>query len=143
MKEAVRVKEQLVRIGTTYIPVTDVDLSAEWYVNKLGANLNYKDDDKAILDLANQSIFLVKSTADQRANFLDIHGNERFSLTFEVNGLVALETIHKEFTELGIQIGEIENRGHSGMNFVFTDLDGNIFDVWSELSPVFKDKYKM
>lgn len=136
-------KEQLVRIGTTYIPVTDVDLSAEWYVNKLGANLNYKDDDKAILDLANQSIFLVKSTANQRANFLDIYGNERFSLTFEVNGLTALETIHKEFTDLGIQIGEIENRGHTGMNFVFSDLDGNIFDVWSELSPVFKEKYKI
>lgn len=136
-------KEQLVRIGTTYIPVTDVDLSVEWYVNKLGANLNYKDDDKAILDLAHQSIFLVKSTAGQRSNFLDIHGNERFSLTFEVNGVAALETIHKQFTELGIQIGEIENRGHAGMNFVFSDLDGNIFDVWSELSPVFKEKYPL
>ncbi|WP_374055936.1 VOC family protein [Rossellomorea sp. FM04394] len=133
--------EKLLRIGTTYIPVTNVELSTEWYVNKLGAELSYKDEDKAILNLANQSVFLVKSKADQRANFIDIHGEERFSLTFEVNGLNALETMHGDFIDSGIRVGEIENRGHSGRNFVFYDLDGNKFDVWSELSQVFREKY--
>ncbi|WP_044338811.1 VOC family protein [Rossellomorea aquimaris] len=133
--------EKLVRVGTTYIPVTNVELSAEWYVNKLGAELSYKDEDKAIVNLANQSIFLVKSKADQNANFIDVHGEERFSMTFEVNGLNALETIHGDFTKSGMRVGEIENRGHSGRNFVFYDVDGNKFDVWSELSPVFREKY--
>ncbi|MEH6990815.1 VOC family protein [Cytobacillus firmus] len=132
---------KLLRVGTTYIPVTSVDLSSEWYINKLGAELSYKDQDKAILNLANQSIFLVKSKEDQSANFFDIYGNERFSLTFEVNGLSALEAIHKDFKQNGISVGEIEDRGHSGRNFVFYDLDGNKFDVWSELSPAFKEKY--
>ncbi|MEH7525749.1 hypothetical protein V7149_21135, partial [Bacillus sp. JJ1503] len=34
-----------------------------------------------------------------------------------------------------------EDRGHSGRNIVFYDLDGNKFDVWGELSPIFKEKY--
>lgn len=52
--------EKLLRVGTTYIPVANVDRSSDWYVNKLGADLSYKDQDKAILNFANQSIFLVK-----------------------------------------------------------------------------------
>ncbi|MEH7524797.1 VOC family protein [Bacillus sp. JJ1503] len=134
-------REKLLRVGTTYIPVTNVELSSEWYVNKLDAELSYKDEDKAILNLANQSIFLVKSKEHQSSNFFDIYGEECFSLTFEVNGLVALETIHRDFIGKGIKVGEIENRGHSGRNFVFYDIDGNKFDVWSELSPIFKEKY--
>jgi len=129
--------EKLLRVGTTYIPVTNVILSSEWYVNKLGAELSYKDQDKAILNFANQSIFLVKSNENQSSNFFDIRGNEHFSLTFEVDGLHALEAIHKDFKQNEIRVGEIEDRGHSGKNFVFYDLDGNKFDVWSELSPIF------
>jgi catechol 2,3-dioxygenase-like lactoylglutathione lyase family enzyme len=133
--------DKLLRIGTTYIPVTNVDLSSDWYVNKLGAELSYKDQDKAILNFANQSIFLVKSNENQSSNFIDIYGNEHFSLTFEVNGLNDLKAIHKDFKQCEIRVGEIEDRGHSGRNFVFYDLDGNKFDVWSELSPIFKEKY--
>jgi catechol-2,3-dioxygenase len=133
--------EKLLRIGTTYLPINDVDLSCEWYVNKLGAILNYKDEDKAILNFANQSFFLVKAMENQSANFYNAYGEECFSITFEVNGLNALEAIHKEFKKKEINVGEIENRGHSGRNFVFSDPDGNKFDVWSELSPIFKEKF--
>ena len=132
---------EILRIGTIYIPVSNVERSSEWYVNKLGAELSYNDEDKAILNYANQSIFLVKSKENQSANFFDIYDNERFSVTFEVNGLQALQATHKEFSNKQIKVGPIEDRGHSGRNFVFYDLDGNKFDVWSELSPVFKEKY--
>ncbi|MEC1524853.1 VOC family protein, partial [Neobacillus niacini] len=124
-----------------YIPVTNVDLSSDWYVNKLGAELSYKDQDKAILNFANLSFFLMRSNKNQSSNFFDIYGNECFSLTFGVNGLKALEAIHKDFKDREIRVGEIEDRGHAGRNFVFYDLDGNKFDVWSELSPIFKEKY--
>lgn len=134
---------KLMRVGTTYIPVTNVELSSEWYINKLGAELSYKDEEKAILNFANQSFFLVKSQGNQNSNFIDIHGKERFSLTFEVNGLNTLQELHREFKEREIRVGEIEDRGHTGKNFVFYDLDGNKFDVWSELSPVFKEKFQI
>lgn len=135
--------EQLIRVGTTYIPVTNVELSSEWYVNKLNAELSFKDGDKAIINLANQSIFLVKSKEQQSSNFIDIYGEERFSITFEVDGMDALMTIHQDFMDKEIRVGEIENRGHSGRNFVFYDIDGNKFDVWSELSPTFKEKFSI
>ncbi|PEW84921.1 glyoxalase [Bacillus cereus] len=134
-------KDKLLRVGTIYIPVTNVELSSKWYVDKLGAELSYKDEDKAILNFANQSFFLVKSQANQSLNFFDFCDEERFSLTFEVNGLNALESIQSDFIKKEIKVGEIENRGHTGKNFVFYDLDGNKFDVWSELSPIFKEKY--
>lgn len=133
--------EKLWRVGTTYIPVTNVEESAVWYVSKLGAELNYQDQDKAIINLADQSLFLVKASAGQSANFTDSYGNVRFSLTFEVDGLSALEKLHDDLNQKGIKVGEIENRGHAGRNFVFDDPDGNRFDVWSELSPSFKEKY--
>ncbi|MFE3976481.1 MULTISPECIES: VOC family protein [unclassified Peribacillus] len=133
--------EKLLRVGTTYIPVTDIELASDWYVGKLGAVLSYKDEDKAILNFANQSIFLVKSKENQSSNFYDIYGEEHFSMTFEVNGLNALKAVRQDLIEKEIKVGGIENRGHTGRNFVFYDLDGNKFDVWSELSPIFKEKY--
>jgi len=135
------VSETFIRIGTTYIPVSDVELSCEWYESKLGAKCSYQDRDKAILNFANQSFFLVRSLNNQSSNFIDCYGEEHFSITFEVGGLSVLETIHKSFIDNGIKVGEVENRGHAGRNFVFYDVDGNKFDVWSELSPTFIEKY--
>ena len=136
-------KEKLWRVGTTYIPVKDVELSSDWYIRKLGAELSYKDQDKAILNFANQSFFLVKSKENQTLNFYDIYGNERFFITFETDGISALEKLHRNFAELEVEIGDIEDRGHTGRNFVFYDIDGNKFDVWSELSPKFKTNEQM
>ncbi|MEK4080417.1 MAG: VOC family protein [Solibacillus sp.] len=131
---------KLVRVGTTYIPVADVERSSEWYVKNLEATLNYKDKNKAILNFANQSFFLVHSKENESANFIDKYGKECFSITFEVDGFQALEALHHDFKQIGVKVGEIENRGHAGKNFIFYDLDGNQFDVWSELSPAFKGK---
>lgn len=130
--------ESLIRVGTTYIPVTNVEDSADWYVTNLAAEISYQDADKAIINLANQSFFLVKANENQTSNFLDYKGGKWFSVTFEVDGMDALQNLHKEFKEKGVRVGDIENRGHAGRNFVFYDLDGNGFDVWSELSPTFK-----
>ena len=51
--------DKILRVGTTYLPVNNVERSSEWYVNKLGAELSYKEEDKAILNFANQSFFLL------------------------------------------------------------------------------------
>ncbi|WP_252505091.1 VOC family protein [Sporosarcina sp. Marseille-Q4943] len=129
---------KLLRVGTMYIPVFNVERAASWYVDKLDAQLTYQDQDKAILNLADQSFFLVHAKENETANFSDVYGNERFSLTFEVDGEEALKMLHEELMERDVKVGEIEKRGHAGINFVFSDVDGNRFDVWSELSPAFK-----
>ena len=133
----------ILRVGTTYIPVRNIKHSSNWYVSKLGAELSYQDEDKAIINFANQSFFLVRAKENETANFYDYHGQERFSLTFEVDGLSAFEELHKEFTQSEMKVGNIEDRGHAGRNFVFSDLDNNLFDVWSELSPGFKEKFRI
>ncbi|CAM3722429.1 VOC family protein [Mesobacillus thioparans] len=130
---------QLIRVGTIYIPVLEPAMSAVWYKDMLGARLNYLDKDKAIMDLADISLFLVKSPGES-SNFRDVNGAERFILTFEVDGQDALEAMHSDFIERGIKVGEIENRGHAGRNFIFYDFDGNKFDVWSELSKKYKKR---
>ncbi|TYS17995.1 VOC family protein [Rossellomorea vietnamensis] len=133
--------EKLVRVGATYLPVQNPASSAQWYSVNLGAEISYQDSDKAILNLANQSFFLVKAGGNQSAGFFDKNGEEHFSLTFEVDGLSALEELHHKFKQQKIKTGDIEDRGHAGRNFVFWDMDGNMFDVWSELSPDFKKRY--
>ncbi|MFB5089352.1 VOC family protein [Psychrobacillus sp. PGGUH221] len=131
------------RVGTTYIPVADPKISSKWYQEKLGAIQNYRNDDKAILELANQSIFLVRAKIGERSGFLDSYGQEHFTMTFEVDGYEKLKKFNGILKENGVQVGEIEDRGHPGNNFVFRDIDGNLFDVWSELSPSFKKKYEI
>ncbi|MBY6036571.1 VOC family protein [Fictibacillus nanhaiensis] len=130
--------EKLMRVGTTYVPVQNPADSAKWYAEKLGAEIQFQDKDKAIMNLANQSFFLVKSQQNESANFIDYNGQTRCCLTFEVDGADCLYALHEKFKQLGIQTGEIEDRGHTGENFIFSDPDGNRFDVWSVLSPNFK-----
>ncbi|MCP3028903.1 VOC family protein [Halobacillus sp. A5] len=126
--------EQLVRVGTTYLPVSNVEKSLQWYVEKLGAALSYKDEEKAIVNMAGQSFFLVSAKYGETSNFTDAKGRCRFAFTFEVDGEEALQNIRNQFIENRVQVGEIEDRGHKGRNFVFYDLNGNQFDVWSVLS---------
>src|SRR4051794_38018526 len=135
--------EKLIRVGTTYLPVQDVALAAEWYTAKLEAQLNYMDNEKAILAFADQAFFLVKAKKGETSNFIDSNGNERFSLTFEVDGEEKLVELQRDLQAKDVEVGQIEDRGHPGRNFVFMDLDGNRFDVWSCLSPKFKERMKV
>lgn len=128
------------RVGTTYIPVVNPEKSSKWYQEMLGAVENFRNDDKAILEFADQSFFLVKAQVGERSSFFDSYQQEHFTMTFEVDGIVQLTEFHEFLKKKEVSVGEIEVRGHPGNNFVFHDLDGNVFDVWSELSPTFKVK---
>ena len=125
---------KLVRIGTVYIPVQNLTAATDWYVKHLGAVVSYSDEDKAILNFADASFFLVKARNGERNFFYDVHEKKRFPITFEVDGLDALIALQQQLKMDGVQAGDVEDRGHAGNNFVFEDLDGNVFDVWSELS---------
>lgn len=70
--------EKLLRVGTTYLPVRNVELSANWYVTYLQAVLSYQDEDKAIVNFADQSFFLVKAEAGETSNFKDSNGHVQF-----------------------------------------------------------------
>ncbi|MGA5689894.1 VOC family protein [Cytobacillus pseudoceanisediminis] len=132
--------QKLLRVGKVYIPVRNVMDSLNWYTEKLGAAESYRDEKgkMAIINMASQSFFLLEAPEEECLNFKDSDGRLRFCLTFEVDGITELESLHRELLEKEVNTGAIENRGHPGRNFVFSDPDGNLFDVWSELSPSFK-----
>ncbi|WP_436372345.1 VOC family protein [Cytobacillus sp. BC1816] len=123
--------QKLLRVGTVYIPVRNVMDSLNWYTEKLGAAESFRDEKgkMAIINMASQSFFLLEAPEEESFNFKDSDGRLRFCLTFEVDGITELENLHRELLEKEVNTGPIENRGHPGRNFVFSDPDGNIFDV--------------
>lgn len=123
---------ELKRIGTTYLPVSDLARSKEWYVKNLSAEVSYADDEKVILNLADQSFFLIPSKSSETNSFIDVFGNTWFAATFEVDGEQALQALHYRLKANHVEVGSIEERGHTGKNFQFWDEDKNHFDVWSE-----------
>jgi catechol 2,3-dioxygenase-like lactoylglutathione lyase family enzyme len=133
------------RVGTIYLPVSNPKLSAEWFCTKLGAELSYLDEgnNHTIINLAYQSFILIRSEKGILANFKTINDGVMFPFTFEVNGEDELKELHKELQDKNVLVGEIEDRGHQGRNFIITDPDGNNYDVWSELSNEFKKKYNI
>lgn len=136
---------RLIRVGTIYLPVTNPKLSANWFCSNLGAELAFIDEgnNHAIINLAHQSFVLILSESGVTANFQTINDGLMFPFSFEVNGEGELLKLHKELIEKGVTVGEIEDRGHDGRNFIIVDPDGNRFDVWSELSNEFKEKYNI
>lgn len=136
---------KLMRVGTIYLPVTNPKLSAEWFCTNLGAELSYMDEanNHAIINLAHQSFSLIQSEKGILANFITINDGLMFPFSFEVNGIDALKQLHQELQEKGVSVGKIEDREHPGRNFIITDPDGNKYDVWSELSVDFKEKYNI
>jgi catechol 2,3-dioxygenase-like lactoylglutathione lyase family enzyme len=136
---------RLQRVGTIYLPVTNPKRSAEWFCTNLGAELDYMDEgnNHAIISLVHQSFILIQSEPGIHANFQTINDGLIFPFTFEVNGESELVQLHKELKDKGVLVGEIEDRGHPGRNFIIIDPDGNRYDVWSELSTEFKEKYNI
>ncbi|MGV2621996.1 UNVERIFIED_CONTAM: VOC family protein [Halobacillus marinus] len=119
------------RVGTIYLPVCVVKRAKEWYEEKVGIRSHFVDRDKAIFDFANLSFFLVRSPSGQTSDFIDAEGVVRPSLTLEVDGVTELEEFRTRLIAAGVSVGELEDRGHPGRNFIFFDLDGNRIDVWS------------
>jgi hypothetical protein len=95
---------KLVRIGTVYIPVQSVKAETDWYVTHLGAVVSYSDEDKAIVNFADASFFLVKARVGERNFFYDVHGKKRFPITFEVDGFDELMALHEQLKVSGCNL---------------------------------------
>src|SRR5690606_5253964 len=92
------------RVGTTYLHVKNPEQSSKWYQTILGASENYRDQSKAILEFANQSFFLVKSSPGEKNAFLDSTGREHYSMTFEVDGFEKLKEFHTYLKKNSVKV---------------------------------------
>lgn len=119
------------RIETVYLPVQNPAASAEWYQTNLNLTISAPTSPDAVqaqLSLeSGQSLFLIKAKEPIHANFTEIGGQEQCILTMEVKSLYEL---HKQLSENGVNVTEIQNLQECGSNFYLYDLDGNKLDIW-------------
>lgn len=130
------------KVGSIFIPVTDVEKSTEWYQKFLGVKKidSWEDGVGLYFPTGSTQLALVKVEYHQPTEF-NIKGNQKNSYyNFVVEDI---ETAHQHFKNYGIETSEINDFG--GMKFFeFFDLDGNPFSVVNEVdgSPFHSDNVR-
>jgi len=116
-------------INCIYIPTTDTEESAQWYVNNLGLELTRPvHENQAQLRIpSGQAIFLIKTSQQTNLNYIQIGGTEQCALTLEVNDFHGL---YRQMKNNGAKVSEIEDNEGCGLNFYAYDPDGNKLDIW-------------
>lgn len=130
------------KVGSIFIPVTDIEKSTDWYVKFLGVKVidSWGDGAGFYLPTGTTQLALVKVESPQPTEFI-IKGDQKNSyFNFVVDDI---ETAHQHFKHNGIITTEIDVFG--GMKFFdFFDLDGNPFSVVNEVdgSPYHSDNVR-
>lgn len=116
-------------INCIYIPTTDTEESAQWYVHNLGLELmSPVHENQAQLRIpSGQAIFLIKTPEQTKLNYIEIGGTEQCALTLEVN---EFHELYSQMKNNGAKVSEIEDNGGCGLNFYAYDPDGNKLDIW-------------
>ncbi|MRX73428.1 VOC family protein [Bacillus lacus] len=127
------------KVGSIFIPVTDIEKSTEWYVKFLGAKVidNWGDGIGFYLPSGSTQLALVKVESPQPTEFITKGDQKNGYFNFVVDDI---EAAHQHFKSNAIVTSEIDDFG--GMKFFdFFDLDGNPFSVVNEVdaSPYHSD----
>lgn len=118
------------KIGSIFIPVTDVEASAEWFQKYLGVKTidSWEDGAGFYFPSGSTQLALVKVDSKQPTEFNAKGSQKNAYYNFVVEDI---EAAHQHFKENGIVTTAIEN--YDGMKFFdFFDLDGNPFSVVQE-----------
>ena len=130
------------KIGSIFIPVTDIEKSSAWYEKHLGVQKidSWEDGVGYYFPNGSTQLGLVKVDAQEPTEFV-IEGNKKNAY---YNFIVQdIEAAYQHFNDHGVVTTEIEE--FSGMRwFDFFDLDGNPFSVVNENinSPFHSDHVK-
>ncbi|MDW0118284.1 VOC family protein [Sporosarcina thermotolerans] len=117
-------------INCIYIPTTNTEKTAHWYINNLGLELTAPiTENQAQLRIpSGTSIFLIKTSRPTTLNYLEISGTVQSALTLEVNDF---HILYLRMKDNGANVSDIEDNGSCGLNFYAYDPDGNKLDIWS------------
>jgi glyoxylase I family protein len=132
----------LFKVGSVFIPVTDMEKSMKWYEKHLGVRKIDTWDGGAGFYFPNSDtqLGLVQVDSPQPTEFV-INGKKK---NVYFNFLVEdIEEVHKELKNSGVVTSVIEDFG--GMKgFEFFDLDNNPFSVVDEVedSPFHRDQVR-
>ncbi|MFC0186715.1 VOC family protein [Fictibacillus aquaticus] len=130
------------KVGSIFIPVTDIEKSTHWYERFLGVKKIdcWEGGAGFFLPIGTTQLALVKVDSQQSTEFA-VNGSQKNAYyNFVVEDI---ESAHKHFKDNGVVTTEIDDFG--GMKFFsFYDLDGNPFSVVNEVesSPYHSDNVK-
>ena len=114
----------MARISHIVLPVSNVQKSREWYVNKLGFTLERERDEAVgIKDQSGLTIFLVKAT--------DPLAGQKITLTIQVANV---DSKHQELSTLGVNFVSAPKRQFWGYGAEVLDPDGYMNHVWDEVT---------
>ncbi|KPB04167.1 VOC family protein [Bacillus sp. CHD6a] len=127
------------RVGSIFIPVTNMEESTKWYEKFLDAKIidSWGDGVGFYLPTGPTQLALVKVESPQPTEFRTKGDQKNGYFNFVVDDI---ERTHQHFKNNGIVTSEIDDFG--GMKFFdFFDLDGNPFSVVNEVvgSPYHSD----
>lgn len=106
------------------LPVSNVQKSREWYVNKLGfAPERELDEAVEIKDPSGLTIFLVKTT--------DPLAGQKITLTIQVANV---DTKHQELSADGVNFVSAPRRQFWGYGAEVLDPDGYMNHLWDEVT---------
>ncbi len=130
------------KVGSIFIPVTDIEKSAVWYEDVLGVKIIGRWEDGAgfYLPAGSTQLALVKVESPQPAEFVTKRNQRNAYYNFVVDDI---EAAYQHFNNKGIVTNEIDD--FAGMKyFSFYDLDGNPFSVVNEVegSPYHSDSVR-
>ena len=118
------------RIECIYLPATNTEDSANWYIEHLGLKLlRPVHENQAQLGIGpEQTIFLIKSKEPGNVNYTEIGGSEQCIFTMEVE---KFKELHNKMKKNGAHVTDIEDNAGCGLNFYAYDPAGNKIDLWS------------
>ncbi len=130
------------KVGSVFIPVTDMEKSMKWYEKHLGVRKIDTWDGGAGFYFPNSDtqLGLVQVDSPQPTEFVISGKKKNVYFNFLVEDI---EEVHKDLKNSGVVTSEIEDFG--GMKgFEFFDLDHNPFSVVNEVedSPFHRDQVK-
>ncbi|MBC5635316.1 VOC family protein [Ornithinibacillus sp. BX22] len=130
------------KIGSIFIPVTDIEKSTAWYEKFLGVKKidSWEDGAGFYLPIGSTQLALVKVDSQQPTEFTTTGNQKNSYYNFVVEDI---ESTHQHFHDHGVVTTEIDDFG--GMKFFdFFDPDGNPFSVVNEVegSPYHSDRVR-
>lgn len=116
----------MAKISHIVLPVSNVQKSREWYVNRLGFTVeSERDEAVGIKDHSGLTMFLVKAT--------DSLAGQKITLTIQVANV---ESKHQELATLGVNFVSVPKRQFWGYGAEVLDPDGYMNHLWDEVTMV-------
>ena len=114
----------MARVSHMVLPVSDIQKSRDWYVDKLGFKVERENEDVVgIKDQSGLSIFLQKTGRTL--------AGQKITLTIQVDNV---ESKHQELASLGVKFVNSPKRVFWGYGAEVLDPDGYMNHLWDEVT---------